>query len=74
MHFTDTKQLWIVKPLRDRYDGWPNFNLTDDEWEKILNNTWENGSIPKNHQKDCFTYWKKPYEAKDLFNEITISN
>ena len=73
MHFTDTKQLWIIKPLKDRYDGWPNFDLTNEEWEKILSNTWENGSIPKNHVKDTFTFWQKPYEAKDLSNEITIS-
>jgi len=66
MHFTDTKQLWIIKPLKDRYDGWPNFNLTNEEWEKILNNQWENGSVPANHKKDSFVYWQRPHEIEDL--------
>jgi hypothetical protein len=69
MHFTDTKQLWIIKPLRDRYDGWPNFNLTDEEWNKILNNQWENGTIPVNHSKDTFKCWERPYDMKDFNNE-----
>lgn len=69
MHFTDTKQLWIIKPLKDRYDGWPNFNLTDEEWVKILNNQWENGTVPVNHAKDTFKCWERPYDIKDFNNE-----
>lgn len=64
MH-TDTKEVFIIKPITQRID-FPNIKLTDEEWSQILSNTWVNGTIPINHKKDSFKYWKEPYNINNL--------
>ena len=55
-HKTDTKQLWLLSgPVKERFD-YP--DLTEEEWSDVLiNQTWEDGKIPKNQEKDSFVCW-----------------
>ena len=66
--FTDTKQLFITKPIKQRID-FPNLKLTDSEWELILSDKWINGTIPKQHCNDSFTCWNDIYR-NDILNNI----
>jgi hypothetical protein len=63
--YTDTKELFILSPLKER-DDQPNLLLTDEEWLKILNGEWVNGTIPEKY-KDCsFKVWEKPIGLGDF--------
>ena len=64
MH-TDTKEVFITKPITKRVD-FPNIHLTDKEWEEILTNSWAGGTIPIAHRKHSFTYWTEPYTIGNL--------
>lgn len=64
MH-TDTKEVFILKPIKKRID-FININLTNEEWDSVLNNTWVNGTIPINHKDHSFNYWKKPLGIEDF--------
>lgn len=66
MHFTDTKQLWILKPLKQKYANWPNIELTDKEWELVLTNKWINGTIPERLKIHSFNCWKETYTSNDI--------
>lgn len=66
MHFTDTKQLWILKPLKQKYLDWPNIELTDEEWGLVINNKWQNGSIPYKLKPHSFNYWKDIYNLDNI--------
>jgi hypothetical protein len=66
MHFTDTKQLWILKPLKQKYPNWPNIELTDEEWSLVLNNKWHNGTIPDKLKQHSFNYWKDIYNLDSI--------
>lgn len=70
LHFTDTKQLWILKPLKQKYLDFPNLKLNDDEWNLVLSGKWVNGTIPQNDLKDSFQYFNKENVTvgKDLIN------
>lgn len=57
---TDEKSVFIEKPIKVRID-FPNVHLTDEEWDKILNNTWVNGTIPEKHRNDSFVAWNGIY-------------
>lgn len=61
MHFTDTKQLWILKPLKEKYSSWPNIELTEKEWELVLTNNWINGTIPERLKQHSFNHWQETY-------------
>lgn len=63
--YTDTKQVFIVKDIKNRID-FPNIHLTDAEWSNILGNKWINGTVPELHKKDSFKYWERPYNIGDL--------
>lgn len=65
MHFTDTKQLWILKPLKQKYTDWPNIELNDQEWELVLTNKWINGNIPEKLRKHSFKYWQDTYSLEN---------
>lgn len=62
---TDTKRLYIHKPISKRVD-FPNLLLTDEEWSLILSGKWQNGTIPQLHKDSSFYYWTKPYEISDF--------
>lgn len=66
MHYTDTKQLWILKPLKQKYLDWPNIELTDEEWNLVINNKWENGSVPNKLKKHSFNYWNNVYNLDNI--------
>ncbi len=51
-HRPSTKQLWVLKKPEER-QAWPE-GLTDFEWTLILEDKWEQGSIPENWKKDSF--------------------
>lgn len=63
VQFTDTKQVFIAKPIKNRAD-FPNIKLTDGEWVSILNGDWVNGTIPSMHISDSFHVWDAPYALK----------
>jgi glycosyltransferase involved in cell wall biosynthesis len=63
--FTDSKQVFIEKPITKRID-FPNVAFSDSDWEKVLNGTWTNGAIPEGNLKDSFVYWPRPYEVSDF--------
>jgi len=65
MHFTDTKQLWILKPLKEKYSSWPNIELTDEEWDLVLTNKWINGTIPERLKKHSFKHWENIYNKEN---------
>lgn len=67
LHFTDSKALYIIRSLKQRYDNFPNLNLNNEEWELVLSNKWINGTIPQNdlkHSFNCFNQetYTKPEE------------
>lgn len=65
IQLTDEKSLFIIKPIKQRID-FPNLKLTDNEWNLILSNKWQNGDIPELHKKDSFKYWQKPWDINDF--------
>ncbi len=53
-HATDTKILYIEKPLKQRYD-FPNLRLSDDEWTEVLEGRWPvEGKIPEADKAHSF--------------------
>ena len=66
MHFTDTKQLWILKPLKQKYANWPNIELTEQEWELVLTNKWINGTIPERLKIHSFNCWQETYTSNNI--------
>jgi len=67
MQYTDTKEVFILKPIKERID-FPNVHLNDKEWELILSGNWINGTIPDGHKQNSFLYWKKPFDI-DIMEE-----
>lgn len=55
-HRTDTKQLYVVKQPTTKTEPYP--DLTDEEWETVLNGKWLNGDIPFKWKPHSFTFWK----------------
>lgn len=51
---TDTKELCIILPPKEKIE---HLNLTDDEWQTIINDEWEDWKIPKSWEKDSFKFW-----------------
>ncbi len=68
VQFTDTKALFIERPIKRRID-FPNLTLTDKEWEQILNGTWINGTVPEHYLKtgSSFLCWERPYKCEDVY-------
>ena len=59
VHYTDEKTLFIVKPLKQRYDDFPNLKLNDEEWNMVLSGNWPaQGKIPESDLKHSFLYWR----------------
>ena len=59
MHYTDEKRLFILKPLKKRYDDFPNLKLNDAEWELVLSGNFpKEGLIPESDKPHSFIYWK----------------
>ncbi len=57
-HRTDTKKLLILSPFGRRADGFPNLNLTDEEWRQVLAGEWPaEGKIPEQDRAHSFTAW-----------------
>ena len=51
--------LKIVKPLKQRYNDFPNLKLNDLEWEEVLSGKWPSeGKIPEADKHDSFICWK----------------
>jgi hypothetical protein len=63
--YADTKQVFVLKPITKRVD-FINIHLTDSEWEAILSNKWQNGTIPEQHRDYSFKVWEKPYDKEIL--------
>lgn len=60
VHATDTKLLKIIKPLKQRYDDFPNLKLNNVEWEEVLSGNWPvEGKIPEADKVHSFVYWKE---------------
>lgn len=58
IHSTDEKVLRIIKPLKARYNDFPNLKLTDSEWEEVLSGKWpEEGKIPEADKHHSFKVW-----------------
>jgi hypothetical protein len=56
-HATDTKELFIEKPLKWRYD-FPNLKLSDAEWQEVLEGKWPaEGKIPEADKASSFKAW-----------------
>lgn len=51
-HYTDTKQLWILKKPTFKTEIYPPFD--DFEWSKVLSGEWIDGKIPSRWKKDSF--------------------
>lgn len=66
MHFTDTKQLWILKPLKQKYLDWPNIELNDKEWELVLSNKWVNGTVPEKLKQHSFNHWQEIFDTSNI--------
>lgn len=62
---TDTKKLYILKPIKERID-FPNLKLTDIEWQMVLSGKWINGTIPEQQIKDSFLAWQRPITIEDF--------
>lgn len=59
VHATDTKILRVLKPLKQRYDDFPNLKLNDVEWDEVLNGRWPaEGKIPEADKAHSFVFWK----------------
>lgn len=57
LHFTDEKTLFILKPLKQRYD-FPNLKLNDEEWKEVLEGRWPvEGKIPEADKPHSFKVW-----------------
>lgn len=57
-HRTDTKRLWVLAPFGARADGFPNLNLTDNEWDDVLCGRWPTeGRIPEKDLPHSFRVW-----------------
>jgi hypothetical protein len=57
-HRTDTKCLYILSPFSRRADGFPNLNLTDEEWRTVLAGEWPvEGKIPERDKPHSFVAW-----------------
>lgn len=54
---TDTQQLTILKKPAKKYNDVPGLRISDEEWDKILNGTYINGTILEDHKKDTFFYF-----------------
>lgn len=63
--YTDTKQVFILKPIKKRID-FINISLNNEEWEQILNNKWVDGTIPLGHRNNTFHVWERPVEIGDF--------
>ncbi len=50
----DTHQVWVIKTPEKSMPLW---NLSENDWNKILAGRWENGSIPENSVKDAFFFY-----------------
>ncbi len=57
-HRTDTKRLFILSPFSRRADGFPNLNLSDEEWDLVLTGRWPmEGRIPEADKPHSFQCW-----------------
>lgn len=57
-HSTDEKRLFILSPFSKRADGFPNLNLTDEEWEQVLAGKWPvEGKVPEADKAHSFVVW-----------------
>ena len=54
-HRTDTKELWMLKKPSQKF-SFPRFS--ENEWEEVLHNGWQDGKIPEREVKDSFLYWR----------------
>lgn len=58
LHSTDEKVLIITKPFQQRQDGYPNLNLTDEEWQEVLEGRWPvEGKVPEHDKPSSFKVW-----------------
>ncbi len=58
LHATDTKVLRVLRPFTVRLDGFPNLNLTDEEWGVMLAGEWPaEGKIPEHDKPHSFVAW-----------------
>ncbi len=51
----DTQQLWVLKPPTEK--SFFGKEVTDEEWDKILNGEWEEGAVPENQRKWISNYF-----------------
>ncbi len=59
LHYTDEKRLFCIKPLKRRYDDFPNLKLSETEWQLMLSGQWpKEGLIPEADRSSSFIYWK----------------
>ena len=59
MHYTDEKRLFVIKPLKQRYDDFPNLHLNEVEWKLMLEGNWpKEGLIPEADKSSSFIFWK----------------
>ncbi len=57
LHYADEKTLFILKPLKQKYD-FHNLMLSESEWEEVLSGKWpENGKIPEYWKDKSFKVW-----------------
>lgn len=57
-HSTDEKKLFILSPFSRRADGFPNLNLSDEEWRIVLAGEWPaEGRIPEADRAHSFVAW-----------------
>lgn len=57
LHYTDEKTLFILQPLKQKYD-YPNLKLSDSEWAEVLEGRWPvEGKIPEADKPHSFKVW-----------------
>lgn len=57
LHYADEKTLFIIKPLKQKYD-FHNLMLTESEWEEVFSGKWpKEGKIPEYWKDKSFKAW-----------------
>lgn len=56
LHYTDTKELFVIVPPKQKY-VFP--SLTDAEWDKVIAGQWQDGTIPENDKPHSFVVWNQ---------------
>ena len=59
----DTQQLWILRKPSQKSEFGKNIN--DEEWDKILKDEWEQGSVPEGQREWIANVWGEPTVKTD---------